>query len=166
MKAREPRKKALLAARVRSGASWRDVCLLNLSSRGALVQATNPPPKGAYIEVRRGSHVIVARVVWTEKHRFGIHSQDAIAVDDIMSERDSATPQKSCHQQHVQVDRRRAARNRTTGERHEQSRFIARSAEFFCLTAAVVFVASWAFSLIQGTLVWPMTQIEAQLASR
>lgn len=90
IKAREPRKKALLVARVRSGTTWRDVSLLNLSSRGALVQSANPPPQGAYIEVRRGSHDIVARVMWTDKHRFGIHSQDAIAVDEIISERDSA----------------------------------------------------------------------------
>lgn len=55
MKPRELRRKVLISARMRTGASWGDVCLLNLSSRGVLAQAAVPPPKGAYIEVRRGT---------------------------------------------------------------------------------------------------------------
>lgn len=166
MKPREPRKKALVAARIKSGATWGDVCLLNLSSRGALCQTANPPPQGAYIEVRRGSHVVVARVMWTEKNRFGIHSQDVIAVDDILSGCESITAHQSCSQKHDRVERRRYVRNLTTGERHEQSRLMARCAEFFCLVAAAAIVASFISSVIQDTLARPMSHLTTVLASR
>ena len=45
---------------MRSGASWHDVCILNLSLHGAGIQALEPPARGSYVEIRRGSHVIIA----------------------------------------------------------------------------------------------------------
>lgn len=164
LKPREPRHKALITARIRYGSAWGDVCLLNVSSRGALVQAPVPPPKGSYIEVRRGSQIIVARVMWAEQHRFGIYSQDPIAVDDLISGR-APTAHKLCDKKQDGDDRRRSPRTLTVGERHEQSRLKARSAEFFCLGAAATIAASLVFRLIQMFLAGSMSQVTAVLAS-
>ena len=49
----------MIRARMRSGVSWHDVCILNLSRRGLGIQAAEPPQRGAYVEIRRGKHVIL-----------------------------------------------------------------------------------------------------------
>jgi hypothetical protein len=63
----------LAKARMRHGNAWSDVCLVNLSSRGAGLQCATPPGPGSYVEIKRGSNVvIVGRVAWSHGHRFGI----------------------------------------------------------------------------------------------
>jgi hypothetical protein len=74
----------LVRARVRSGAAWHDACILNISSRGMLLQAAQPPARGSYLELRRGALVIVAKVIWTKSHRFGVKTQDALPVQALV----------------------------------------------------------------------------------
>ena len=74
MTAREPRLKVLVRARIKAGATWHDACILNISSRGMLMQAGVPPVRGSYLEIRRGPVLVVARVMWTKQHRFGVKS--------------------------------------------------------------------------------------------
>ena len=88
---REERQKVMIKARMRSGVSWRDVCILNLSVHGVGIQAAEPPARGTYVEIRRGSQVIVARVAWAKGHRAGLRSQDAIF---IQSSTTSARPHR------------------------------------------------------------------------
>lgn len=86
MKPREDRRKVMLSARMRSGASWHDACILNMSSRGLMLQTSARTERGAYLEVRRGPHVIVARVIWTGQQRVGLKAQDRLSVDAIVTE--------------------------------------------------------------------------------
>ena len=86
MKPREDRRKVMLSARMRSGASWHDACILNMSSRGLMLQTAVRTERGAYLEVRRGPHVIVARVIWTGQQRVGLKAQDRLSVDAIVTE--------------------------------------------------------------------------------
>ena len=147
---------------MRIGAAWSDVCLLNLSSRGALAQATVTPMKGTYLEVRRGSHVIIARVMWVEKHRFGICTQDPISVDDLISDPDGSANAKEGTGAQPDSDRR-IMYKRPLGQQHEQSRTMARSIEFCVLVGAGVACAGVAFSLIQAAVAEPMAQISEAL---
>lgn len=164
MKPRELRRKVLIGARMRTGASWGDVCLLNLSSRGVLAQAAVPPPKGTYIEVRRGSHLIVARVVWAEKHKFGLCTQDAIGIDAIIADTVGAKSRAPASQIEHQADRRSVARTRNAGERHERSRLMARAMEFCFLVGSGAMLASLAFSLVQQSVAAPMSQVRSALS--
>lgn len=66
VKPREERQKVMIKARMRTGVSWHDVCILNLSAHGVGLQAAEPPARGTYVEIRRGPHVIVARVAWSK----------------------------------------------------------------------------------------------------
>lgn len=84
LKPREPRRKILMDARMRIGATWRDVSVLNISSRGLLLRAPSPPTRGSYAEIRRGLHIILARVVWTDGNRFGVRTQDRLTIDDLI----------------------------------------------------------------------------------
>jgi hypothetical protein len=84
VKFREPRLNVMIQARVRVGASWNDACILNLSSRGMMVRAASAPNRGSYLEIRRGNHLIVARVVWSNADRFGVYTQDPIPAAELV----------------------------------------------------------------------------------
>ena len=58
MKPREERQKVMVKARMRSGTSWHDVCILNLSVHGLGIQAAEPPERGTYVEICRGSQAM------------------------------------------------------------------------------------------------------------
>jgi len=91
-KNREARRKVFVAARMRSDSGWVDVTIRNISSRGILVQTVDPPAPGRAIELRRASHIIIARVVWRGRGEFGVRTQDVLAIDDIVAPPGDATP--------------------------------------------------------------------------
>lgn len=71
---------------MRSGAAWHDVCILNVSKRGMLLQAADPPLRGAYLEIRRGALIVVAQVMWAKTHRFGVKTQDILPVEALVAD--------------------------------------------------------------------------------
>ena len=74
-----------MPARLRSTSGWTDACILNISSRGLLVHSARTGPAGSVVELWRGDHVIVARVVWQDGARAGLQSDDKLPVDQILS---------------------------------------------------------------------------------
>lgn len=71
---------------MRCGASWSDVYVVNLSSRGLGLHANNPPGRGTYVELRRGSNlIIVGQVMWSSGARFGLRTQDQIWTDGLLN---------------------------------------------------------------------------------
>lgn len=166
MKQREPRIKVLIGARMRAGAAWDEVCLLNLSSRGVLAQAAVPPRKGSYIEFRRGPHIIVARVVWAEKHRFGALAQDRIGIDAIMADASGSKSNAACAEADPLPDRRAAGLRRAHAMQHDNSRLIGGAMEFCFLVGSGAMLAGLAFSLIQESVSAPMSQVSSALSSQ
>src|SRR4029078_1604392 len=77
--------RAPLPARMRMDSSWCDACILNISSRGLMIHVGRGAPNGDTVELRRGHHVIVARVVWRDGSRAGLHSDDRLPVEEILS---------------------------------------------------------------------------------
>ena len=155
MKAREERQKVMVRARMRSGASWDDVCIVNLSLHGVGIQAAKPPARGTYVEIRRGSNVIVARVAWTKGHRAGLRSQDAIFIHAVLREQPANPPTVE------KVERRKMPRAPVL--RHEDSRLAARAMEFACLTIVACALAVGAFGAVEGALARPLSQISDAL---
>ena len=132
----------MINARMRIGASWDDVCILNISPRGLSMQTAAPPPRGTYLEIRRGEHEIMACVMWANHHRFGVRTQDALVVDDIIYQPNSspAAPTGAAAGGAI-ADR--TASQRGAAERHENSRMVSRAMEF-----AVIGV----FAVVQGQI--------------
>ena len=168
MKPREPRRKALVRGRMRLGADWRDVNILNISSRGLLLHAAPPPERGAYVEVRRGTHVIVARVVWSSQERFGVRSQDPLCVDSIISESAQTSEGPGNARMGATGADRRAVRrdNSRSGDPHERSRQVSRLVEFLCLSAFGAFLAAAGFGAVGDGLGRPVAMVSAALASK
>ena len=160
MKAREDRQKVMIKARMRSGVAWHDVCILNLSTRGLGIQTATPPQRGTYVEIRRGTHVVVARVMWAKGHRAGLHAQDAIFVRALMKA-ESAANDAAAAPAYPKVDRRRAPR--AVQQNHERSRLAARAMEFACFGIAAVAIGLTAFGTVEQALARPLTQVRAAL---
>jgi len=163
MKPREPRKKVMIKARMRVGTAWRDACILDMSTRGLMIQASEPPPGGSYLELRRGRHVIIARVVWSRDRRAGLRAQDPLPTEAIISEPDqSAAPSTAGG-----VERRAEplARVRPVAQ-HEQNRWRSRAWEFASLVLVGGVLATFAFDAVASALERPMTAVEGALEGR
>lgn len=63
---------------MRRGSAWVDAVIHNVSSRGLLVATDDPPDTGSYLEIRRGSNVMIGRVAWRKERFFGVRTQDRI----------------------------------------------------------------------------------------
>lgn len=82
---RELRRRVAIPARLRSGAQWSDACIANISSRGMMIHSGRAGPAGTMVELHRGDHVIIARVVWRDGGRAGLHSDEQLPVEEIIS---------------------------------------------------------------------------------
>lgn len=158
MKLREPRQKVLIQARVRAGSSWSDAHIVNMSSRGMLVQSQTTPKRGSYLEIRRGPHAIVARVIWADSGRFGVRTQDCVYAADLLANKVTAIARKSAT---VVTERRAEARN---GTDHELNRFKARTFQFATLIALALAAASLAITLVREVLASPLQAVDTVLS--
>lgn len=88
-----PRYKLFQPTEICTDGSTRRVHLLNLSTGGALIYATDPPPRGTPLRVSCGARSLPARVAWNDGRRFGVafftplsHADvsDAIAAHDAL----------------------------------------------------------------------------------
>ena len=146
---------------MRSGAAWVDVCIVNLSLRGAGLQSASPPARGSYVEIRRASSVIIGRVIWTNGHRFGIRAQDRLPIDAIVAEpkgNERAAPKGDTG---LIADRRAVPR---LEHRHDASRHIARVAEFACLAIVGSGAAIGFYGAIERALAHPISTVSSALA--
>ena len=80
----------LIPARLKQDAGWFDICIRDISPKGLLVQGASPPRRGSYVEIRRGAHVIVAKVAWAKDQQFGLTTQDIVPVDALIHRPDAA----------------------------------------------------------------------------
>jgi hypothetical protein len=163
VKPREERQKVVIKARMHSGVAWHDVCILNLSVHGVGIQAAEPPERGTYVEIRRGSQVIVARVAWSKGHRAGLRSQDAIFINAIVN--DVGTASAAPRMMGGQPVERRVQPRVTHQQRHNHSRLVGRAMEFACFAIAAGAVAMTAFGTVEEALARPLSQIGAALGS-
>ena len=149
----------MVRARMRSGVSWHDVCVLNVSRRGLGIQAAEPPSRGTYVEICKGRQVIVARVVWAKGHRAGLHAQDPIWVRELLY--DSAAANDREPPPFPAAERRRTPR--AAQQRHDASRLVSRALEFACMALAAGAFGLIAFGTVEHALAAPMSEIRAAL---
>jgi hypothetical protein len=162
MKHRESRRKVMITARIRVGAVWQDASILNISTRGLMVQALRPPQRGAYVEIGRGRHVIVARVAWVEQHRVGLRSQDQLPVDAIIAGVGDVAADAPAGDRPVEL--RSVARS--TDVRQNVSRWRARAFEFACIGAMGVAGSVVAFDAVVTMFNGPLHAVTDALAAR
>ena len=157
-KPREVRRRVLVPARMKQGVTWTDVCIRNMSSRGLHLQVSSPPKPGTYVELRRGDHVIVARVIWSREQECGAQTQDLLPIDQIIQNRAStSSPVSSVGP----VDRR--AMPRTTTQAHELSRQLSSGIQFGFIVLIGLSLAGAAVAAVKEALAVPMAVVAAKL---
>ena len=161
MKAREPRKTVMIKARLRDGATWRDALILNLSTRGLMIRAEQPPPDGAYLELRRGRHVIVARVMWRRDRLCGLRAQDVLPTEAIIAEPDVSSGRPIAPGSDRRVAPAAPAPRPTA---HEVSRWRSRAWEFASLATVGITCAGLAYSAVARALGAPLAAVGNALA--
>jgi hypothetical protein len=154
---RELRRRVVLPARLRAGAQWSDTCILNMSSRGLLIHTGRAAPKGSQVELRRGDHLIVARVMWRDGARLGLQAEERVPIEDIMSINQSQAFQDTATKD-VPVDRRRGPRPVT-----DDARLRGRAMEFMAVTAIAATLAISVWDMAQQAFARPMAQAAAAL---
>lgn len=141
---------------------WTDVCILNLSSRGLMLQMAVPPRSGQFVEIRRGSHVIVARVVWSRNHRFGVRTQDSVPVASLINEPDlSQAPAGSAHDRRTLPERRTSPR--CSARQHDLARTRSRILSFTATGLISVVFAATLLSMVNAALTDTFSLIEQAL---
>ena len=149
----------LIRARMRLTATWLDVCILNISSRGMQLQSARPPARGAYVEIRRGPHVIIGCVAWAKHHRFGVRAQDVLFVEAIVAEPGEAEAQRGSVP-YVPADRRTALRRPKSADR---SRMIGRVMEFACFGCLAAAGATVLYGAAHEALATPLASVSDAL---
>jgi len=153
---RELRRRVLLPARMRVDSRWCDACILNISSHGLMIQMGRGAPCADAVEVRRGEHVIRARIVWRDGSRAGLQADDRLPVEEILSLGEAPALQLTAGD--TAVERRKQPRYD-----HERSRFEGRLIEFGGIAIIAGTFALAIFRIVQQALSRPMAVVEAAL---
>jgi len=152
-KPREPRREVLLRGRMQAGGSWVDVTVHNVSSRGLMAQSALRLERGGYVEIRYRSQVIIGRVVWTNRGRFGLRTRDAINIPDLLGEPVPADFGERRHRPRIKAPERR---KRSAAERYLASRQLSSIVQFIGLAivtaAAALVLAEQVHSLLASPL--------------
>ncbi|VXC53688.1 PilZ domain-containing protein [Sphingomonas sp. 8AM] len=158
----------LIPSRMRLDASWHDIVIHNVSSRGLMAGCDQPPAIGSYVEIRRGTLVIVGRVQWNKGRFFGLRSQDRLSVKALIDEpRLASRPVRT--DTSVENDRRaerRLAHEAQMARKVERSRSFASMFQFLVLVAVGVTMAGIAAHTVFTMLSAPAAQIEDALKVR
>ncbi|MDR6788091.1 hypothetical protein J2Y58_001449 [Sphingomonas sp. BE138] len=164
---REERITVLIPSRMRVESQWCDVVIHNVSSRGLMAGCDTPPAVGSYVEIRRGTIVIVGRVQWNKGRFFGMRSQDRLSVKALIDEpRLASRPARSNDSGNAEQDRRaerRLAHEAQMARQVERSRSFASMFQFLVLVLVGLTLAGIAAHSVYGMLSAPAQQIEAAL---
>lgn len=122
------------------GRDWVDVSIQNLSSRGLMAKTRADVTQRSYVEIRRGDHIVVGRVVWCRGGAFGLRSQDRIDITGMVGGARSGAS-STASPEAMRTERRAGTRNDTphpSARRADRSRLFARRLELVAIGAAGV----------------------------
>lgn len=153
-KPRELRRRVVVPARLRHGASWSDACILNISSRGLMIHSGRPMVEGTQVEVRRGDHVILARVMWRDGGRAGLRAEERVPVEEIMTLGQSLSLQLTAANRERRRHLRAADRCRLRG----------RAIEFAGVLTIAASLAGAGLVMIEQAFARPLALVSAALA--
>jgi hypothetical protein len=156
-KPRELRRRVKIQARVRATGGWADACILNLSSRGMMINAARPSTiQGNTIELWHGERLVVATVVWRKGTRAGLRSEQRVPVEEILAESSEPSLQLTAALQPAGYAPAKA-------DSHDASRFHGRAIEFAGILIVGATLAASAFEMIQRAFALPLFAVRAAL---
>lgn len=157
---REARHKVLMRARMRAGGPPTEVCVRDISSRGLLIQASAPPPRGTYVELLCGDQRIVGRVVWGKDRRFGVRTSDPLNVRALLRGIPAGAAQRA--------EQPRPSRLAHAGAqvRADSYRPLAKAMEFAVICALAVALVAAVGAIAFETLSAPLAAVSARMGGK
>jgi len=152
----------LVPCRIMAGVTWGDACIHEVAPRLIVISSKVPLQVGSYVDVRRGTLVIIGRVQWAREQRFGVRTQDAVSATALVSEPRLAQRPVSSEA----ADRRGPARQRaplSPAMQAERSRRMSSMLQYAALTAAASGGAYLLASQLYVALTVPFAHISAAL---
>ena len=125
-----------------------------------MIHSARAGPQGGIVELRRGSHAIVARVVWRDGARVGLKTEERLAVEDLIRLNCASAMTVTAGQ--AQKRARDAPSQRR--ERNRNRRSLARVIEYVGVALIACMLAVTAFDVLERGLGTPMALIETALA--
>lgn len=159
MRKRDQRIATRARARLKHGLSWCDVLVRNISRRGLMVELSNPPACGTFVELRRGNSVVVGQVRWVQDNRCGLLAQDRIDPSAFLSA--SEVPQSW---RPGDADRRVLARADPAWHL-ARSHAAARAGQWLGVMAVALFGAYIIVSTAHSALARPIARVEQALVA-
>ena len=157
LRPRELRRRVILPARLRLGSQWTDICILNVSSRGLMIQSGQPARQGTIVEVRRERHIITGRVMWRDGGKIGLQCEDRVPVEGILS----LGAAKSLRL--VAADGDLIERRQVPRRGRPESRLLGRTIQFAGVLAIVLALSISGVLWVKTTLAQPFRTAEAAL---
>lgn len=157
---REQRFRVLAPCQMNHGGVWIDACIHDVSSRGVLVASDRAPERGAYVDIRRGSLIIIGRVIWRKGRFFGVRTQDQLSPQALLPDprrtgRAGLSREAASGSRQSRPHDRLVAEGRTA-RRVERGRHVAKFLQFGVLAsvgaAAAAFLAVQAYEMLSRPL--------------
>lgn len=76
----EERTRSALRALLKDSRSEREICIMDMSTRGLLATTANPPRRGEFVELTIGRNSLSAQVKWASQRRFGLSLRERVSV--------------------------------------------------------------------------------------
>ena len=118
-----------------------------------MIHTGRPMARGAEVEIRRGDHVIVAKVMWREGGRAGLKSDERVPIEDIVTLGQSPVLQLTA----ATAERRKYPRP------EERSLLQGRAIEFAGVLLVSISLAAAGFTMVQGAFARPLAAVETSL---
>ena len=143
---------------MRASSGWSDACILNVSSRGLLINAATAgaAATGSIIELWHGEHLIVGEVVWRKGTRAGLRTDQRVPVEEIMAIGNAPALQLTAGDW-PRADRRKRPRS------HDESRLRSRAIEFAGVAAIAVSLAIALLSMVEAAFAKPLAMVQTAL---
>lgn len=129
--------------------AWQSGKIRNISSHGMMMNLSQPPKPGTYVEVQVGALTHAARAVWTSGLACGLLLREAVDFASLRDGAGQAAP-KSFEQQRRMVVAH--AYQPTVRQRHEESRWLASVFQYATFVAVALFAASFVAWEVHQTL--------------
>jgi hypothetical protein len=143
---RELRRRVNLRARLHANSKWSDASILNISSRGMMINAPRGSGAGSTVELWFGRQRIVGTVVWHNGTHAGVSADGFLPVEDLLASDKGSNLQFT-------IEPWPAAERRALPRRREESRQSGRWMEFcaigliaFCLSLGALGLVGQAFA--------------------
>lgn len=148
----EDRQRVSIRARLRGAGPEREVCILNVSSRGIRAMAADPPSRGDFVELVVGNHSLVGQVKWSSARRFGMVLREPISVFALLTGENGA----------ITLRQRNAATEQRRARSDDRSGFVHKLLLGVFVTAAIA--AALYFADIAGEGLAPLQDVRSALA--